>query len=273
MPYPSNRILGKDDLVGDLRALGLAAGDGVFVHSALGQIGHVIGGPRGLIEALVDVVGDDGLVGMPGFSRDAYDPADFLDIEMSDLEHARIRGQVPGFDKDRSDVRQNGSVPETLRSWPGVVRSQHPTSSVLLLGADAETYAGEHDPYGWATGPTSPWGRLMNRPNMKVLLIGVGWNRCSALHAAESLAKHKRVKTRHFKLGNQRDGSWIEAPDVADDLDRLFPLVGAAWESEGRVATGNVGGAASRLTDYRQLVTFASDWISERNRLDGVPES
>lgn len=267
----SKAIAGKMDLVADLETLGLSSGDGVFVHSALGKIGHVIGGPRSLIEALVETVGNTGLIGMPGFSRDAYDPLDFLELDVSQEERDRIRQQVPGFDAALSDVRQNGSVPEAFRAWPGVVRSNHPTSSVLLLGPDAETFASAHDPLGWATGPKSPWGRLMNRANMKILLIGVGWNRCSALHAAESLAAHKRTKTRRFKFAGKDGGKWITAPDVADDLDTLFPLVGAQYEQEGTVAFGKVGEAECRLADYNSLIAFACGWLNERNRLDGVP--
>lgn len=267
----ANRVLGTDDLVHGLRDLGIALGDGVFCHVSLGAIGHVIGGPRGLIEALITAVGPDGLIGMPGFSRDAYDPAELLDMEVSATERAHLRAQVPGYDPLRSDVRQNGAVPEAFRTWPGIVRSPHPTSSVLLLGRDAADMATPHDAYGWATGPETPWGRLRDRPNMKILLIGVGWNRCSALHAAESLARHRRLKIRDLKLSPAEGGTWIEAPDVADDLDRLFPLVGAAWEEAGGVQMGRLGGAECRITGYGALLEFASVWMDRRNAADGVP--
>ncbi|MEM7525555.1 MAG: AAC(3) family N-acetyltransferase, partial [Pseudomonadota bacterium] len=102
-----------------------------------------------------------------------------------------------------------------------------------------------------------------------------GWNRCSALHASESLARHRRTKTRRFKRAPSADagpeGAWVEAPDVADDLDTLFPLVGAAWEAEGGVRHGRVGGADAMLTGYAALLDFASRWLDERNRADGVP--
>ncbi|MEM1297980.1 MAG: AAC(3) family N-acetyltransferase [Pseudomonadota bacterium] len=264
-------ILGRDDLVAGLRGLGIRAGDGVFCHVSLGAVGHVIGGPRGLIEALIEAVGPEGLIGMPGFSRDAYDPLEFVELDVSEAEHARIRAQVPGYDPALSDVRQNGAVPEAFRTWPGIVRSPHPTSSVLLHGKGAAELASPHDARGWATGPETPWDRLRTRPNMKILLIGVGWNRCSALHAAESLALHKRLKMRHLKLAPSEGGEWIDAPDVADDLDRLFPLVGAAWEDAGGVDTGQLGGAECRLTDYGALLEFASDWMDTRNAADGVP--
>lgn len=265
------QIFGREDLAEALRGLGLAAGDGVFVHTALGRIGHVIGGPRGLIEALSDAVGPEGLIGMPGFSKDAYDPCELRDTGLDALAAERVRAQVPGFDPARSNVLENGQVPEAFRTWPGVVRSAHPTSSVLLLGPDAAQLAEPHDPSGWATGPATPWGRLRARAAMKILLIGVGWNRCSALHAAESLAGHRRLKLRRFKSG-PGDAPWVTAPDVADDLDRLFPLVGAAWEAAGGVTFGKIGLAEARLTGYAELLEFATRWIDRRNAADGVPE-
>ncbi len=261
-------IIGKDDLVAQLAALGVQRGDGVFVHTSLAQIGHVIGGPRGLIEALIEAVGDRGLIGMPGFSHDAYDPATLMDVRLSEKQRLHVRSQVPGFDPARSDVRQNGAVPEAFRSWPGVIRSHHPTSSVLLLGPDAAELAADHDPLDWATGPETPWGRLRDRPAMKILLIGVGWNRCSALHAAESVATHRRTILRDIRHGP--DGAWIKAPDVEDDLGRLFLPAGKAWEETGAVAMGKIGNADCRLTDYGALVEFAADWIGRRNREDGI---
>ena len=164
-------ILGKDDLLEGLSTLGIATGDGVFCHVALGQVGHVIGCPRGLIEALMSAVGPEGLIAMPGFSTDAYDPVELLDMTMSEADHARIRAQVPGFDPALSNARLNGAVPEAFRHFPDVVRSPHPTSSVLLWGADAVMLAAPHNAHGWATGPDTPWGRLGGRAQMKVLLI------------------------------------------------------------------------------------------------------
>ena len=67
-------VLGRADIAADLAKLGVTSGDGLFVHTALGQVGHVIGGPRGMIQALIEAVGPEGLIGMPGFSDDAGDP-------------------------------------------------------------------------------------------------------------------------------------------------------------------------------------------------------
>lgn len=263
-------VIGENDITAELHAAGVNLGDGLFVHTALGQIGHVIGGPRGFIQALINAVGPTGLIGMPGFSGDAYDPVEMHCLDVAPKLHDHIKRQVPGFDVDRSNVLQNGIVPETFRRWPDVIRSAHPTSSTLLLGPDAKDLSRGHDLLGWPTGPDTPWSRLRSRPHMKILLIGVGWNRCSALHVAESAAEFKRTVTRTIKLGNGPDARWIKAPDVSDDLDRLFPLVGAAWEETGNVRLGKIGDADFKLTSYNKLVEFAVTWISEKNKIDGI---
>lgn len=267
---PTSRIFGAADLAADLVQLGVRPGDGIFVHTSLGAVGHVIGGPRGLIEALIAAVGPAGLIAMPGFSRDAYDPVVQQGLQVDPATHARMRAQVPGFDPARSNVRQNGAVPEAFRSWPGTVRSPHPTSSVLLWGRDAAALAEPHAEDGWATGPDTPWGHLRGRPRMQLLLIGVGWNRASALHAAESVAAHRRTTQRHIKTG-PGDAKWIEAPDVADDLGRLFPSAGAAFQDTGAVSHGRIGNADCRLCGYDDLVTFATHWIDACNAANGVP--
>ena len=103
---------------------------------------------------------------------------------------------------------------------------------------------------------------------MKIILMGVGWNRCSALHTAESLATHRRIKTRRFKNGSFNE-SWIETPDVADDMNRIFPAVGAAFENTGAVSSGTIGNAPCKLCDFRSLVEFASGWINRANKQSG----
>ena len=108
----------------------------------------------------------------------------------------------------------------------------------------------------------------MARGGMKVMLVGVGWDRCSALHTAETLARHRRTKIRRFKTGPD-DAPWMETPDVADDLGRLFPAVGAAFEATGHVRTGTFGQAMSKICDYSALIAFATNWIDSANSKSG----
>ncbi|MEM7598388.1 MAG: AAC(3) family N-acetyltransferase [Pseudomonadota bacterium] len=254
-------------LTRDLRRLGLSERDGVWVHASMRSIGPVTGGAASVIEALIATVGRDGLVAMPGFSEDAYFPPDVDRATLSKDEIARIERQVTGFDPDRSPTAGMGIIAETFRAWPGTCRSGHVAASVCANGPDAAQIITPHA-QPWATGPGSPFDRMGQRPGMKILLIGVGWNRCTPLHTAEDFAPCKRTKMRRFKSG-PGNALWIETPDVADDLGRLFPRAGAAFEATGRVHLGRLGEAEVRLCGYADLVSFAAPWISAQNEASG----
>ncbi|MEO0371720.1 MAG: AAC(3) family N-acetyltransferase [Pseudomonadota bacterium] len=257
----------KDSLINDLRRLGLSEGDGLWVHASMRAIGSVDGGAETLIEALQTVIGDTGLLGMPGFSDDACFPAHMDRATLTDAEIARIEHQVTGYDAATSPTAGMGILAETFRTWPGTRRSAHATTSVCLNGHDADDLIAPHDA-PWAMGPASPFGRMRDRAGMKILLIGVGWNRCTPLHTAEDYAVPKRTKTRRFKTG-QGDAPWQETPDVADDLGRLFPAAGDAFEDTGHVMRGTLGAADVRLCGYDDLIRFAALWIGAQNRESG----
>ncbi|MEO0752937.1 MAG: AAC(3) family N-acetyltransferase [Pseudomonadota bacterium] len=254
-------------LSSELNALGVFAGDGVWVHASMRAVGRVTGGAASLIKALLSAVGPEGLIGMPGFSEDAYPPADMDLSKLSPSEIAQIEHAVTGFDVDRSPTAGMGVLAETFRTWPGTLRSAHCTTSVCLNGSDAVRMITPHA-QAWATGPTSPFGRMHDRAGMKILLVGVGWNRCTPLHTAEDYAMHKRTKIRRFKTG-PGDAPWMETPDVADVLGRLFPAAGAAFEATGSVTRGRLGDAEVRLCGFADLVTFAAHWISTQNEKSG----
>ncbi len=263
----TDKISSKTSLIADLRALGVHEGDGLFVHASMRAIGPTIGGARAVIEALLFAVGSKGLLAMPGFSTDAYFPSNIDRAAISQEMRAEIEDSVLGFDPETSPTSGMGIIAETFRTWPGTCRSVHPATSICLKGLGASELASRHS-LAWATGPETPLGYLQDRKRMKMLLIGVGGNRCSALHTAESLADTRRTKVRRFKTGTG-NAPWTETPDVADDLNRLFPKVGAAFEEAGLVTSGKIGQAPTYLCNYAPLMSFAADWINNANIKSG----
>ncbi len=257
----------RTNLFNDLSSLGIQVGDGLFVHASMSAIGATVGGARTIVECLLETVGAAGLIGMPGFSSDAYFPAEIDKSRLTEEQIAEIENVVPGFDVAKSPTSGMGIIAETFRNWPGTQRSAHPTVSICLNGPKASDFLEEHS-LAWATGERTPLGKLRDRQAMKIFLIGVGWNRCSALHTAETLAQNKRTKSRRFK-NSGANGTWVETPDVADDMNRLFPTVGEAFEKTGNVSFGVFGSAECRICDFRSLVDFASDWIDCSNRRSG----
>ncbi|MBT9387052.1 AAC(3) family N-acetyltransferase [Pseudooceanicola sp. CBS1P-1] len=257
----------QTSLFNDLISLGVYAGDGLFVHGSMSAVGATVGGARTIVESLLKAVGGTGLVGMPDFSSDACFPAEVDLSRLTQDQIAEIEDAVPGFDVAKSTTSGMGVIAETFRTWPGTQRSDHPAVSICLNGEKANDFLKEHS-LAWATGEKTPLGKLRDRKAMRILLIGVGWNRCSALHTAETFAQHKRTKTRRFKNGGP-NGSWIETPDVTDDTNRLFPKIGEAFEKTGAVSFGKFGGAECKLCDFRSLVDFATGWIDCSNKRSG----
>jgi len=160
-----------------------------------------------------------------------------------------------------------GLIPETFRRWPGAVRSAHPQTSVCALGPQAEQIVTPHA-LPWAQGAGSPFERLVTL-NANLLLLGVGFNRATLLHYAESLVPHGRRKTRRIPVGEGSSRQWMEAPCVGDDLNTHFPLLGAAYMATGRARVGKVGAADAVLASASDLVSFASDYLAALQQIAG----
>lgn len=89
-----------------------------------------------------------------------------------------------------------------------------------------------------------------------MLLIGVGYDRCSALHYAETVLAKETVKMGASVFENGK-ASWNWFSDMDFDSDR-FPAVGAAFEAQTAfVKIGLIGQAECRLFPMREVIEFA----------------
>ncbi|MDF1700923.1 MAG: AAC(3) family N-acetyltransferase, partial [Planctomycetota bacterium] len=133
-----------ESLAADLRALGVAAGDVLMVHTAMSRLGYVVGGPQAVIEALLAAVGPEGTIAMPTFSGDRGDPAPWENPPVPASWWPLFRAQMPAFDPGRTPTRMMGAVAEGFRAWSGARRSNHPSSSIAALGPQAEVITAGH---------------------------------------------------------------------------------------------------------------------------------
>jgi aminoglycoside 3-N-acetyltransferase len=253
----SASLVTRDDIVRDLRRLGIRPGDCLMVHSSLARIGRVLGGAPEVVRALLESVGDHGTLVMPAFSPEVSDPAGWADT-IPPAELARARASVPAFDADTTPTTM-GLIPETFRRWPGVLRGAHPQVSVCARGPLAATLVDPH-PLSWGQGAGSPFERLV-RQDARLLLLGVGFNRATLLHFAESTLPNRRTKIRRIPLDSERGRRWIEVPDVGNDLDTHFPAIGDEFVAAGRARMGLVGSARSILCASADLVAFAAEYL------------
>ncbi|MBN8226537.1 aminoglycoside 3-N-acetyltransferase [Corallococcus macrosporus] len=254
----------RTDLREALRRLGMEEGDVVMVHAGLRSVGPVLGGVNTVVQALLDAVGSRGTL------------MAYLDWEMGvepeDFEDARLREEIPTFDKRIARAtRDHGILAETLRTWPGAVRSDHPDAGMVAIGARAEWLCSEH-PFRYGYGPGSPLARLVEAGG-KVLMLGAPLEKLTLLHHAEHLADlpGKRVVRYQRPLLVNGERRWVDFEEfdtsepVTDALRASsvdpFTLIGEQCLTEGIGRAGAVGQAPSHLFDARRLLLRGVAWL------------
>lgn len=233
-PTPDADGLGRDELVADLRRLGLESGDDVVVHASLSSLGWVDGGAETVVDALSDAVGTGGTVVVPTFTPSV------------------VREEP--FDPDETRSR-TGAISEALRTRDDARRSDHPTHSVAALGPAADELTDEHALES-SLGPHSPLHRLAERGG-KVLLIGVGHERNSTVHVAEALADLPYKTGTNDVLVRNDDGEIERVETATVGCGKGFPTVEPIADVAGVLTHGQVGAADAQLMRGDRIVSVA----------------
>lgn len=169
MPMYTGNSVSAGDLALVLEDLGVRAGDGLMVHSSLSAFGHLEGGARAALDALMAAVGPEGTLVLPSFNHGAP-----------------FRPGAPGYYHPGETPTTNGAIPDAFWRLPGVRRSLNPTHAFAAWGARAEAYTALHH-RTLTMGADSPLG-LLARDGGYCLLMGVGYRVNSSHHVAETLA-------------------------------------------------------------------------------------
>lgn len=252
-----------DQLVHDLKKIGLQEGDSVLIHSSLSKIGFVQGGSKTVVDALFDVVGVSGTLLFPTF------PA--AGRNKTHLE------EHPYFDI-RNTPSQMGSITEYFRNLNGVFRSFHPTDSVCAKGPLAEFYTNTH--YGQLTpyNEFSPFRKLCEKRG-KILMLGTTLNgACVNLHTLEDAVdfKHPVYDEKIFEIkmidanGNESImKTKVHNPECSAkrNCDALKP----EFLKQGVLADGRIGEAKSMLIDANKMLKVMIKNYKERGVCMYVP--
>ncbi len=243
----------EESLVRAFAELGLDAGMTVMVHASLGQVGWTEGGALTVVRALLARLGAEGTLVMPAATPELSEPDGAPDGQ------GMIQALPPVFDAATTPTSM-GAIAEAFRSTPGTLRSNHPLNSVCARGPLAEEITKEHA-LAFSEAEGTPYEKLYELA-AHTLLLGVGFNRCTSLHFAESRVPQRRVEITRFP--EQREGRrvWVEVPTMGTDDSTHFPAAGAAFAKEVGLARGRVGQAEALFFPTRALVDFATPYFA-----------
>ncbi|MFJ2717669.1 aminoglycoside N(3)-acetyltransferase [Streptomyces sp. NPDC087437] len=263
-PPPTGPLVTRDTIAEGLRDLGVRPGETLLVHSSLSSLGWVCGGQVAVVQGLLDALGPDGTLVVPTHCGDLSDPARWSRPPVPEEWWDTIRATMPAYDPRVSPSFGVGVIPETVRTWPGALRSAHPQTSFAAIGPRA---AGIVD--GHATdcrlGERSPLARL-EALGARVLLLGAGYGSCTCFHLAEY-----RIPGPLTREGRPGPHGWEVVTDVSITSER-FDELGHDFERDRPVVRGTVGAARSRLFPVADAVAYAERWLAvHRPREDDFP--
>lgn len=249
----------RDSLCRDFRKMGIQEGDVLLVHSSLSRLGWVCGGEETVVLALQDAVGPGGTLVMPTHTTDNTEPSNWQHPPVPKEWWPIIRASMPAFNPETTPTTHMGRIPECFRKFPSVLRSGHPIGSFAAWGKHAAALVADH-PLEPMFGDPSPIGGLYGL-YAKVLLLGVSYDRCTALHLAEyrSVCKKKIIQEATAMIV---DGlrSWADVTITGIDNDD-FDQIGNAFEETQTVVAGKVAKAHAKVFQMREIVDFAVEWM------------
>jgi aminoglycoside 3-N-acetyltransferase len=239
--------LTQKDIANDLRRLGLERGAAVEVHSSLRSMGFVEGGAPTVINALMDVVGEEGAIVMS-----AYLVTPLLPLTEEEKRKG-ISAKVRNLDENANCKTGMGVIVDTFCKWPhtclgkGIHRACAWGHNAQLHG---QGYAYLLSIDGW------------------VLLIGVDINRCSCMHTAEDKVKLPQEIIEHFQLPEEIQRQYPKTDWYVEYHDPQKPLPENAWgkvqieaERRGLIRRGHIGNAESMLFKAKPVVDIYEEFL------------
>ncbi|KES04210.1 aminoglycoside phosphotransferase [Streptomyces toyocaensis] len=262
-PPPTGTLVTRATLTPQLRELGVRPGGILLVHSSLSSLGWVNGGPVTVVHALLDALGPDGTLVVPTQSGHLSDPALWQAPPVPEEWWGAIRATMPAYDPLTTPSRGVGVIPETVRTWPGARRSAHPQTSFAAVGPRAAEIVAGHAT-DCRLGERSPLATL-ERLAARVLLLGAGYDSCTAFHLAEY-----RVPTPRVEVGRPGPDGWETVTEVSISSER-FDELGHDFERDRPVVRGRAGAAEARLFPLADAVAYAERWLPvHRPREEGL---
>ena len=239
--------LTEKDIVDDLRRLGLERGAAVEVHSSLSSMGFVEGGAQTVINALMDVVGEEGAIVMS-----AYLVSPLLPLTEEEKRKG-ITAKVRMLDENESCKTGMGVIADTFCKLPNTYLGKG-IHRVCAWGHNAELHSQGYEYLlsidGW------------------VLLIGVDIHRCSCMHTAEGKVEWPREIVEYLELPEEIQRAYPGTDWYVEYQDPQKPWPADAWgkvqveaERRGLIKRGSIGKAECMLFKGKPVVELYEQFL------------
>ncbi|MFW9991190.1 MAG: aminoglycoside N(3)-acetyltransferase [Candidatus Odinarchaeota archaeon] len=251
-------IVSKKDVMEGLIGLGLKKGDIVGIHASLSSFGHIRGGANTVIDALFEILGSEGTIVMSTHS------ANIQEVEMSREERELgllWKLKILPYDPEKTPCT-TGIIPETFRKRKNVLRSKHMVHSIASTGLKAGeiiTEAHDRDLGGWK--------KLCDLDGY-ILLIGVGFDRCTSMHLAEErvkLPEHIQdiLTPPEWLKTKYPDGEWETDFGIYPDFKQIEPYC----IKRKIMKITKIGNATIRLVKLQELLDLYVELLRENPSL------
>lgn len=252
----------RTSLTNEFKKLGLETGMVVIVHSSLSSFGWVCGGPVAVIQALMDVVGEEGTIVMPTQTGDNSDPSSWQNPPVPEEWWPIIRDEMPAYDPSVTPTRAMGKIVESFRTYPNVKRSLHPAYSFAAWGKHAD-YVLSEQPLESGFGPQSPLGKIYELDGY-VLLLGVGHDSNTSLHLAEHSIDNPKMIQKGAAMTENGKRVWKTFEEIEYNSD-VFEKLAKDYEEQNTIKQCMIGRADCKLISQQALVDFGRVWLRCEN--------
>ena len=235
----------KEYLKEQLKEMGIKHSDTVLIHTSYKSIGEVENGIDGLIDSFKEYL-SEGLFIIPTHT---------WSVVKSETPIYNVNTTIPCI----------GAVSEVAAFRKDGIRSLHPTHSVWATGRNAKSFT-EGEEHAQTPAPVGGcWHRLAEL-SAKIMLIGVGNNRNTFIHAIDEMANlddrltstpwdvsiidYNGRKTTHSFRNHERTGS-----ENFGNFDKMFV-------SKGVQTFGRLGNAEVKICDAKKCSEVLLDFYS-----------
>lgn len=147
------KIVTRDQIIHDLKSIGLEEGDYLRVTCALSEMGWVEGGAKTILDAILEVIGSEGYVLTYSFTP-------LYPLPLNKKDATRV------FDKNTEPT--SGIFAKMMMQHPEAIRSTHPSCSCSGIGTALRELLKNHTPTSYAYEPLLALASIDNGKYLKI---------------------------------------------------------------------------------------------------------